>query len=170
MKIPRKLEQFDGSKALIVVSGKQEALFYSANKGTIEKLAEIGIPRPRYSDHEGEFKVRGRGLTVSSGSPVEFHDYEVIQEFIQECKKRMKEIGEFDEVYIFASEKVKNKIGSCVPSSMKSKVKAVIEGNYFNHRPLELIEKISAANRHEKMPLDPEAQKIMKRPHQRNSM
>lgn len=140
MKIPKALPQFEDKVAFIVVAGKQNAVFYKVSDGEIDRLDAFKIPRPRYSDHEGEFKTRGG--VGSSGSIKELRDQDIIRDFLREFKRRIKAIPEFSSMYIFAPDQTKNKIKSALPAQWREKLSGLIVGNFYYRHPLHILEKI----------------------------
>ena len=143
MKIPRKLPQFSRTTAYIIVAGKQDAAFYSASDGIIERLDAFKIPRPRYSDKEGRFGVRGKGGGNVTGGVLELRDEDIIRDFIKELKVRLKSAPSFEHIYLFAPADTKNRIAAALQNSWKEKVRATIVGNYYYRHPLIILEKIA---------------------------
>lgn len=143
MKIPRDLPQFDDGKTCIIIAGRQDAILYTAENGVISRLLNFKIPRPHYSDREGEFKTRGRGITISSGAVKELKKHDIIRDFIREFKQRIKRVPECVRIYIFAPADTKKKIVPALPKAWQKKVEKVIAGNYYYLHPLRVISKIS---------------------------
>lgn len=167
MKIPNNLPQFNDEEVLIIVAGRQDAIFYKAGNGTLFRLDAFKIPTPHYSDHEGEFKKRGRGITLSSGGIRELRDEDIIRDFLREFKQRIKKICESSKIYIFAPNQTKNRITCVLPTKWQKKVWKVAEGNYYYCHPLYIIKRISQIEvRSPVLLIDPEAQKILKKSEQ----
>jgi hypothetical protein len=146
MKIPNKFKQFEDRPSIIIVAGRQDAAIYKCSGGFLERLDAFKIPTPHYSDREGAFKTRGRGVTTRSGGVREIRDDDIIRDFLSEFKKRIKKIAknDFDSVYITAPAKTKNRIKEILPTRLRQKVVSIIEGNYFYRHPLFILEKISS--------------------------
>lgn len=68
MKIAQQFPQFKKERALIVVTGTQEAEFYIAADGVIEKIETFRIPRIKYSDKEGLSVRTGKTGVTGGGS------------------------------------------------------------------------------------------------------
>lgn len=147
MKIPRQLSQFAGEHVLVVVAGKQQALLYSAHDGYINLIDSLFIPRPHYSDHEGEFKTRSQNGTMRSGSANELRDQDIISEFMRELKKHFKHIEseKYSGVYVLAPSKTKNTIVQHMPKTLENRLRGVVLGNYHHASPLDVIRKIADA-------------------------
>lgn len=163
MKIPRELPQFKDETAFIIVAGKQDAAFYTASNGTIERTDAFKIPRPTYSDNEGIYRTKGRGVATSSGSAKELQDDNVINDFLREFKKRIKKVSDFSSLYVFAPQQTKNKIKALLPNQWDKKVAAVIEGNYYFRHPTFILKKLAEI---ELLPLSfpgSEARQIMRK-------
>ncbi len=143
MKIPKNVEQFEDRTALIIVAGRQDAIFYHASKGTLNRLDAFKIPRPHYSDNESKFSMGGRGAVISSGGVREPKDEKVMKDFLRELKQRTKKIAEPESIYLFAPSKIKNRITPVLPATWRKKVVLVCEGNYYYFHPLYVLKKIS---------------------------
>jgi hypothetical protein len=143
MKIPRQFQQFKDEPTLLLVAGRQTAVLYEAKDGILNKIDSFEIPKPRYSDREGEFRRRGRGVTVSSGVPKELRDDDIINDFLKELKKRLKPLSKPEKLIVFAPDKTRHKILDVLPKAWQQKVTKVIRGNYFNKEPLDVISRIS---------------------------
>ena len=143
MKIPKHLPQFAGASAFLIVSGKQDAALYRVHDGTIERTDAFKIPRPRYSDKEGRFGVRGKSGQVTGGV-LELRDEDIIRDFLKELKVRLKSAPAFDYLYIFAPQSTKNKITKALPKEWHGKISATIVGNYYYRHPMVILEKIAA--------------------------
>src|SRR3989344_4949548 len=143
--IPKKFSQFNDDPALLVVVGKQEAIFYKAINGEITRLDLFKIPRPKYSDREGYFKIRSHGKEIRTGSDQEFRDDSIIMDFSKNLKKQLKMIirkMHFSEVYLFAPNYLKNVVMKVFRNIFSGKVAKYIEGNYFKFSPLDLLLKL----------------------------
>jgi hypothetical protein len=148
MKIPKEFPQFKDEKALIVVAGKQEALIYQAKDGVLERIDEIKVETPHYSDHEGEFRRRGKAGIQQSGASRELRDRDIIRDFIHEMQRHIKGIPvDFSKLYIMVPETLKRIIPNALPTAWKQKVRRVITGNYhhFRNRPLMFVGKVAEA-------------------------
>ncbi len=143
MKIPRNLPQFEADTTLIIVAGRQDAVFYKVARGIIDRLDVFKIPRPHYSDNEGDFRMSGKGVFISSGGVQEPKNEKIIKDFIHELKQRIKKIKECERIYIFAPSKTKNRIQSALPIVWQKRVVKIIAGNYYYHPPLSILKKIS---------------------------
>ena len=90
MKIAQQFPQFKKERALLVVTGTQEAEFYLAGDGVIEKIESFRIPRIHYSDKEGLAVRTGKtGVTGGSSRSVK-EQYQ--QAFISKLKSTAKDV------------------------------------------------------------------------------
>ena len=150
MEIPSKFPQFENENVLIVVTGFQNADFYLAGNGVIEKIRSVRIPRRKYSDDEGFFAAKtkigkSRGGIVSSGAVREYPKEAVLNEFLNQLDDELKAISKKENisyVCLFSPDYALKKIKSSFPAALKNKVKFSIAGNYSHYSPTELIEKI----------------------------
>jgi hypothetical protein len=171
MKISKSLPQFEKEPSLFVVTGKQDAAFYKAYNGTIEQIGEFKIPKPKYSDHEGHYRMKGMGEVVSSGGWERRDDF-VIKDFLLGLKSHLKGMhaNDFSKMYVFAPSKVKNAIASVVPSQLRKKTAAVIEGNFVKSPPDNLLKKIALIAASSQKFINPEARRILQRSNQARSV
>ncbi len=167
MKISKSLPQFEEEPSLFLVTGKQDAAFYRAYDGVIEQIGEIKIPKPKYSDHEGHYRMKGMGQVVSSGGWERRDDF-VIKDFLQELKSHLKNIkpSEYAKLYVFAPSKVKNFIAHVVPAELRKKTAAIIEGNYFKAAPVFLLKKVASIAASTQRFINLEARRILEQSNQ----
>jgi len=153
MRISKNLPQFHNQKALIIVSGVQEAEFYIASEGIITKLKAFRIPRRRYSDKEGFSISRSRrGTFGSSGSVREHPKQALLQDFIHRFKKEINEIDRKSNItstFLLSSAHMINIVQKAFPPSLKKKLLIVARGNYCGRHPFELLKKIQLKIRKE---------------------
>lgn len=148
MKIPLHLEQFKEERALLLVTGKQDAVIYKASEGFLEKVDSFKIPRPHYSDNEGRFgQSRGGGKKSKGavqGGVREIQDKDIIRDFLHELNIHLKKVGTagISAVYLFTPSQIKNMISEALPVELKANIKAIIEGNYFTFSPIALLGKL----------------------------
>jgi len=166
MKIPQNLNQFKREPALLIVTGRQEAVLYRAHDGKLDKLDSFRTEKPHYSDREGEFKQRGGGVTITTGSVLEIDDKDIIRDFLQEFSQHIKKIPKFKIAFVFAPGQIKNKLVKALPADWQKKVRETIVGSYYRYHPLKLLEMIARQNEGHTTPGDPEAQKILSKPKQ----
>lgn len=134
MRIPKNLKHFGrkNEDALLLVTGKQDAVIYKASKGTLEKLDSFKLSTPVYSDNEGigHHEVQNR---------------DVIRDFIHELVIHLKNMGadKIPSIYLFTPSYVKNIIMDALPADIRHHIKAVVTGNYYNMAPSELMLKLA---------------------------
>lgn len=144
VKISKNLPQFRGEKVLLVVTGQQEADFFRAGDGSIEKIAGFMIEKPHYSDRGGHFKRRGHGATLASGSVYENQKEKVLQDFRREFKKTLKNVLIIipDHIYVYTPPYLVAEISAMFPKRIAGTIKKVIRGNFYGRHPFEFLEKI----------------------------
>jgi hypothetical protein len=171
MKISKSLPQFEKEPSLFLVTGKQDAAFYKAYDGMIEHIASIKVPTPRYSDREGLYRQKGRGEMVTSGG-FERRDDIVIRDFIHELKFHLKAMhgNDYAKMYVFTPSNVKNTILRAMPSYLRRKTAAVIEGNYYKSSPIDLLHKIAPIAAASQQYINEEARHILETSEQARSV
>ncbi|MFW5853254.1 MAG: hypothetical protein ACOCU8_01265 [Patescibacteria group bacterium] len=164
MKIPQKLVQFKNKETLLVVMGHHHGLFFKARDGEIEKIEEIKIEEPEYSDKEGLFK-KGGGEDTTYGSVLESKKNEYEKKFSIELAEKVlaysKKVS-LDQIYLFYPKEMNYLIEKDWNENLKKIISARFYGNYTKQNPkvlLEMItEKIESLNKTE--PIG-EAKKIL---------
>lgn len=118
--------------ALLLVTGKQDAVIYKASHGRLEKLDSFKIDTPQYSDNEN------RGIK-------QVQDRDIVRDFIHELTIHLKNLGadKIPSIYLFTPSYVKNQIMNALPTDLRKHIRAVVEGNYFNMAPAELMLKLA---------------------------
>lgn len=181
MKIAERFPQFRDAPCMLLVAGRQNARFLRVYKGYLYELRSIFIPNPHYSDHEGFFLTRGKvkgtnyGIVTHAGAVYEFPEDAIVQDFIHALTKNTYELislYKISEIILFAPSYMKNIIVRALPRGTQAKIHNIIEGIYYDAHPFDLLRKIKKRRDEErirKMPIDPYAQKILKRPHLRKS-
>jgi hypothetical protein len=149
MKIKRELPQFTDERVLIMVTGEYEARLYLGHDGILDERGVIHLPKPRYSDREGLFKVRAkRGKTsfgVSAGSTLrEVQNRTAKKEFRARLKSELKRLAAEDitRVYLFTPAHVRNEIEGMLPALLRRRLQATITGLYTHLHPFEVLKKI----------------------------
>lgn len=167
-KIPNRLRSL-GDNTFLIVAGRQDAVFYSASDGEIRRLDAFKVPRPHYSDREGEFKTRSRRAgVVRSGGVREYGDENIIRDFLKEFRERFKAFrGRFERIFLFAPPEMQRKIAAVVPESERRKIEGAYDGNFYYRHPLSLLERIEEAKPERFAPLSDDEAKILRVPRQR---
>lgn len=162
MKIPQDLVQFDNRKALIIVSGAQEARFLLAHDGQLEELHDFKVEKITYSDREGHFLRRAFGRVLGSGSVYENKKERQTIEFLSEFKKHFKKVLTTlkpKEIIICAPDYIEPKITEV--ASKKHEVKQVLHGNYTNDKLVDIL-KIITNKEKEASPTAPASEEVQK--------
>lgn len=128
MKIPRNLQLEDG-EVLLVVSGKQCAIFYRIHGNRIDCVENFKVDKPEYTDFEGEFKIREHG--------------NIIRRFVHEFRQRLGRIKfGISKIYLLAPAQTKNKIKNALPAESRGKLEKVVNGNFSHFHPIKLLERV----------------------------
>lgn len=131
MKIPKNL-QLEDKEVLLIVSSKQGASFYHLHGEDIELVDSFKMPKPEYTDFEGELSIRGRGMTKS-----------IISHFLRNFREHLSKLRlSITKIYLFAPAQTKNKIADTLPQESRNKLEKVVSGSFSRFHPLELLEKI----------------------------
>lgn len=147
MKISKNLPQFEGENILLVVTGRQEADFFRAGDGSIEKVAGFMVEKPQYSERGGHFKRRGHGATIASGAVYENQKEKILQDFRHEFRKILKNVlvTPPDHIYIFTPAYLATEISGMFPKRIAVTIKKVIRGNFYGRHPFEFLEKMKVS-------------------------
>jgi hypothetical protein len=168
MKISHKFPQFTNQPTLIAVTGKQGGRFYIARDGIIEEVDSFKIEKPGYTDREGMFMTRGRGITVRSGSVVEEQDEVMLRYFFHEFISRIRQLSANlapDKLVLFGTAGMKGRLSKLLPKHLQEKIDVFIVGTYYGSHPFKLLAKIqehrAEQGRQTTKPIYGEAKKIM---------
>ncbi|MDP3953918.1 MAG: host attachment protein [bacterium] len=144
MQIPQQLPQFEDEKTLLIVSGNQSGLFYIAQNGMIEKINEMSIETPKYSDKEGFSSNRSTNMgVISSGSSTETDKHVVWNKFIKEASEYISELhkkSEFEKIWLYCAPEIINDFRKGLPGPVASLVEKEFRGTYLKLSPVELLE------------------------------
>jgi hypothetical protein len=140
--ITDKLPQFINQEALFVVAGKQSATIYTAKDKKMNKIKVIEIPKEKYSDKEGFFKMKG-GASFVSGYVKEEDKQHTINKFLKKLSEALKEMfteKTYSNIYLFSPKQIN--IENVIPISSKQFIKGQYKGNYLKKHPFFLLKKI----------------------------
>lgn len=144
MKITKTLPQFVRSVALFIVTGTEEADFYLAHDGNLDKVASFTAPKEHYSDREN-FGRRG-SVVFESGDKASQRKKTIRRDFLQGIKNNLQIIiksnTDITAVYLLTPAEVKRDLAAILPAKLKIKVKKVILGNFHKEHPFVWLEKI----------------------------
>jgi hypothetical protein len=146
MKISQELPQFENKKALIITTGEQEAEFYLASNGEIEKIDSFRFEEPTYSDREGHFESRGGGNVYGSGSVYEPKKQRNRIEFRKRLENALDTIYKnykIDSLYVFSPDYMKNYTREIINEVFHKRVDFLYEGHYHEVHPFELLKIIN---------------------------
>jgi len=144
MEIPSQFYQFTDEKALVIVSGTEEAKLFGAHDGEMDHLETIKTRKISYSDREGFFASRGQGKTFGAGSVMEDVDEKERKEFRDLLGEKYAEMADgYDYVALLAPEHALPEIiGSLgIPKDkIEDKVKIIKKGIFLDYSPEKLLE------------------------------
>ncbi len=169
MKITNKLPQFTDQTALLVVTGKQDAVFYLVKDGELWQVDSFKVDKPQYTDAPGHFEAHSQGRMIKAGSaydPTEA-DETAVRDFLRFLKQELESVVKHHQLtalYVFCPGYLKNRIEGQLPKDLAPKEQMLIEGNYYNTHPFELLERIQKRSRFNPVrPLSQAAQKILRK-------
>jgi len=154
MKISEKLPQFENRLALFIVAGTRTAEFYLAGDGAIDKINELRVEAPKYSDREGFFTRSGKGERLGSGSVYEAKKDKMRSDFHRELSEAVKKSAKkikITHLYIFAPNHNLSSMRAVLPVSLRKTPSREFAGNYTKLKPFELIGLISEKRENRKL-------------------
>lgn len=145
MKISRELPQFEGEKAMVLVTGLQDAKIYVAADGEIEEVESFKTEKIRYSDREGHFETRKGGKVLGSGSVYENKDEENVRNFTKELEAKLVRFRNesITKVFLFSPGYVISAIRRALPLSLIAKTEGVVKGNHLDAHPFDILRMIN---------------------------
>ena len=141
MKIAQQFPQFKKERALVILTGTQEAEFYLAGDGVIEKIETFRIPRIRYSDKEGLSVRTGKTGVTGGSSKTTKEQYQ--QEFTAKFRTAAKDIvGRVTPTQIVLVSPIVGEVEALLPVAVKKIVAMRIKKNLCERHPEEILEHI----------------------------
>src|SRR3989344_1938536 len=142
MKITQNLPQFDNDVVLIVVTGKQEAKFYLAQDGEIERIADFELETPHYSDREGAVVRGGSGRRgqgrFATGLAATHQKEKMHNDFLKTCKEHLAKILptiKATKLYLFSPSYVGKDVMELFPANVQKNTKWIAKGIYISKHP-----------------------------------
>jgi len=146
MKISQDLPQFEERKSLLIVAGKQEAKIFFALNGEINKIRDINLSNPHYSDKEGFFEVRTRmQKLIRAGSVLKPLKWKIINEFNRMLVKELNDLiqrGDYDYVYIISPVYLHKIVEKEIPPGLKEKKRRYIAGDLCHKHPFDILRRL----------------------------
>ncbi len=167
MKIASQLEQFNHGVCLLIVTGSQDMRVYIAHDGQIERIHSFRIEKPAYSDREGFYGTRAKGVSSAarSGSVLRPVERSIRLEFKREIKTHLKDVGKnyhIAHVVLFTPKRHQSETVELINKDLQQKITTIISGNYFDEKPFDLIKRYSGAIRKPRiLPIKESARKIL---------
>ena len=143
MKISQKLPQFEGEVGLIIVCSSQEADFYLASNGQVQKAASFKLEKTKFSDRE-DFANRG-SMVFESGAKFEALRRMERQNFIKGFKDESKQLSntqKISSVYLLAPDIIIKDLKKALPALWLKKLRLAIEGNFQKEKLDDILKKI----------------------------
>ena len=138
MKIAQQFPQFKKERALLILTGTQEAEFYLAGDGLIEKIESFRIPRIKFSDKEGLSVRTGKTGVTGGGSNSAKEQYK--QQFDAKFKNSVKEvIGRTIPTQIAIISPIVGEIEQMLPVASKKAVNMRLRKNLCERHPEEIL-------------------------------
>jgi hypothetical protein len=164
MKITKNLPTFLNQEALIMVTGRQEAVGYQALDGQLTEIFRLIIPKLRLQEKEGRFESRVGGKVIRSGGVYEADKREVEKKLIKEIVNQLKKLSLPKEVYLFSPAEVLPLIEKKMSINWRKKIVMRFVGNFYRHHPFKILGKIKDRQEDKKVvATDEEAIAILKR-------
>lgn len=170
MNIEEHLPQFEGKRALILVSGKQCAEMFFAKDGEIELIETLEEPKMQYTDtKEGAFRNMGARGVSNIGAPYEEKDEVIVRRFLNKISERIEDLlnkREVNEVILFSPEYIGKMLEGKLPSAAAKVLKYHLYGNYIHHHPFDILEMIKQKQediKGESVPRKREARKLLEK-------
>lgn len=145
MKISKDLPQFKDEKVLLVVTGREEADFFRAGDGEVEKIIGFKVEKPLHDDRKGRITRRGHGQILASGAAYEDPKEKILQDFRREFRKTLKVVLVNyipDQIYVYTPPYLANDVAALFPKRVGVLIKKIIRGNFYGRHPFEILEKI----------------------------
>lgn len=144
MKIAQQFPQFKKERALVILTGTQEAEFYLAGDGSMDKIEMFRIPRIKYSDKEGLAVRTGKTGVTGGGSRSVKEQYQ--QDFAAKFKATVKDIiGRIKPTQITIISPIMGEVEQMLPVALKKVVNMRLKKNLCERHPEEILEHIKKA-------------------------
>jgi len=153
MKISENFYQFKDEKALIIISGTEEAKIFEGENGIMNSLGSINAQEIKYSDKEGFFasRVRGissalkaKGIGLGSGSTLKDVNRKERTEFLKMLGKKYGELKNngYDYIALTAPSHALPEIIDCLnipKGEVEKTVNIIKKGNYLDYSPEKIL-------------------------------
>lgn len=144
MKIAQQFPQFKKERALMILTGTQEAEFYLAGDGSMEKVEMFRIPRIKYSDKEGLSVRTGKTGVTGGGSGSVKEQYQ--QEFTAKFKGTAKDvITRVMPTQIMIVSPIIGEVEQLLPATAKKLVVMQLKKNLCERHMEEILEHVKKA-------------------------
>lgn len=144
MKIPQQFPQFKKERVLLIVTGTQEAEFYHAGDGSLEKAEMFRIPRIRYTGDEGMNVRTGKTGVTGGGSKSTKEQYQ--QEFDAKFKSVAKSVlARLVPTQIVIISPVVAEVEGLLPTTVKKLITVRLRKNLCEKHAEEILEHIQKA-------------------------
>jgi hypothetical protein len=151
MKISEHLPHFK-APCLMIVAGKQEAVFFLAQDNKVEQINAVKLKKPHYTDREGRFQKSGNGKVLGSGSVYESQDDETTKQFIKQvAEASVNMVAQYDikKIFLFCPTYLSNQMEDGLPKELQNLIDYIFYGNYNHQHPFVLLSKVQEYLREE---------------------
>ncbi|MGB3988546.1 MAG: host attachment protein [Minisyncoccales bacterium] len=142
MQISKELPQFS-KRSIIVAAGSRSAKVFRAHSGEIELVDQLKIETlASYSDKESFFVRSGKGRTYGFGAVLEEKKKEFLAKFARELGDRIEKAFQewsAESIYLFVPKHMKDLVPKRFSSEVKKSVVLLIEGNFVDKHPFDLL-------------------------------
>lgn len=141
MQISKELPQFS-KRSIIVAAGSRSAKVFRAHSGEIELVDQLKIETlASYSDKEALVRS-GKGRTYGFGAVLEEKKKEFLAKFARELGDRIEKAFQewsAESIYLFVPKHMKDLVPKRFSSEVKKSVVLLIEGNFVDKHPFDLL-------------------------------
>lgn len=143
MKLPQAFISPHKNAMLVIVAGRNVAKLYIRTRNSIEELAVIHVPVPKYSDRERYFQSRAPGVgKIRAGAVYEAKKQTTVRKFTKELRGHVKRILQRQKVSgisISVPRHLHYQVVDALPQYAQRKITYTLDGNYTQKHPLDII-------------------------------
>lgn len=156
MNISQRFSRLKNERAFLISTGEQVAEFYKVENAKLEKLDNLKIKNPEYTDNEGHYPTLSGVYGAVNDGMAQY----IQKSFLHEFKQRIKNLFErydYKKIYLFSPETMTRRLKELFPAETEV---VAVNGN-FTHSPIDqMLERIDNQN-DRVVPTSPEAEKIL---------
>jgi hypothetical protein len=140
MNIKNDLPQFEGRKALIIVSGEFHAIYYLVHNGHISIFDQFAVANPRKGSHEDYVETTKNGI---SGSVYDGGKQEMQKKLLKRLSKETREICQKERIvdtYLFCIKFMLRETKEALAEEVRKMMRLEYPGDMKQRHPFELLE------------------------------